>query len=198
MDYIKQACRVFASDSKTLKSVVKKENWIKPFLTIIGISFLMTILDVSLFQSIILVAITILLAFISAGSLHISLLFFKGKASFKQTLTVNFNIQLLPSIVFAGLALLSLVISYVNMLAGEIIAIFAAILILFYIPWFIIIMTISLSEIHKVPLTKSYLSQLISLLVTGFVGLIFFSIYIYFFLLPDPMVQQLLLAQGLN
>ena len=59
-------------------------------------------------------------------------------------------------------------------------------------------MTISLSEIHKVPLTKSYLSQLISLLVTGFVGLIFFSIYIYFFLLPDPMVQQLLLAQGLN
>ncbi|MEC8221242.1 MAG: hypothetical protein VX028_04145 [Nanoarchaeota archaeon] len=198
MDYIKQACRVFASDSKTLKSVVKKENWVKPFLTIIGISFLMTILDVSLFQSIILVAITILLAFISAGSLHISLLFFKGKASFKQTLTVNFNIQLLPSIVFAGLALLSLVISYVNMLAGEIIAIFAAILILFYIPWFIIIMTISLSEIHKVPLTKSYLSQLISLLVTGFVGLIFFSIYIYFFLLPDPMVQQLLLAQGLN
>lgn len=198
MDYVKQACRVFASDSKTLKSVVKKENWVKPFLTIIGISFLMTILDVSLFQSIILVAITILLAFISAGSLHISLLFFKGKASFKQTLTVNFNIQLLPSIVFAGLALLSLVISYVNMLAGEIIAIFAAILILFYIPWFIIIMTISLSEIHKVPLTKSYLSQLISLLVTGFVGLILFSIYIYFFLLPDPMVQQLLLAQGLN
>mgnify|MGYP000613288182 FL=1 len=115
MDYIKQACRVFASDSKTLKSVVKKENWVKPFLTIIGISFLMTILDVSLFQSIILVSITIVLAFISAGTLHLSLLFFKGKASFKQTLTVNFNIQLLPSIVFAGLALLSLVISYINM-----------------------------------------------------------------------------------
>lgn len=198
MDYIKQACRVFASDSKTLKSVVKKENWVKPFLTIIGISFLMTILDVSLFQSIILVSITIVLAFISAGTLHLSLLFFKGKASFKQTLTVNFNIQLLPSIVFAGLALLSLVISYVNMLVGEIIAAFTVLLILFYIPWFIIIMTISLSEIHKVPLTKSYISQLISLLVTSFIGLILISVYAYFFILSDPMIQQLLLAQGLN
>lgn len=196
MDFIKKASKIFANDKKSLKEVVKKEHWLKPFLTIIGVSFLVTLLDMGILEALILVIATILLAFISAGLLHFFLKYFGGVANFKQTLTINFNIQLLPSIIFGGLAFLSYFLTLSIPTLGKIISSITILLVFLYIPWFIIIMTQSLSQIHKVSLGKSYLSQIISLLITAILGFIFLLIFIYIFLLPDPILQQILLEKG--
>lgn len=197
MDFIKQAVKIFISDEKSLKSVVKKEAWFKPFLVIILTSFFVTVLDMSLFHTFFLVIATIILAFISAGSLHIMLKLFKGIGTFKQTLTVNFNIQLIPSLVFGGLAILSFLSSLYSYVLGKIITSISIFLILIYIPWFIILMTQGLSKIHTISLSKSYIAQIVSLLVTTGIGLIIIVVFISIFLLPDPMFQQFLIQNQL-
>jgi hypothetical protein len=193
---IKEAFKLFFNDEKSLKSVVKKENWIKPLGLIIFVSFIMNSFGASLMQGLILIVFTVITTFLSAGLLHGFLIFFGGKANFNKTFTVGLHMQVVPTLVFFGLFILAQLSALVSVLLSEIISFIVIVLILLYVPWFLMILTMALSKTHSISLGKTYIAELISLVLTILIFSVFVGLFVYL-VLPTGVIGNYLTLQGI-
>jgi hypothetical protein len=186
---LRDACRLFFNDEKSLKSLSKKENWIQPLGIIIVISFMSNLFGGSIIEAIGFIIFTLIMTFFSAAVLHGCLKLFGGVANFKKTLTIGLHIQLIPSIVFFCLVIIGFVISLFSSIVSELFFSLVLLMAFLYIPWFIIISTIALSKIHNISMGKTYISEVISLVVLMIVVLIIGAILMYIIYSPEQLVE---------
>ncbi len=184
MKNLKDSLNMLLNDEKSLKTLIKKESWVEPLLIILVMSFIYNLLGGSIIDAIVFLVLTVIVSFLSVGILHLILKLFGSKENVKKTLTVSFNIQVIPSVIFTTLLILSYFSLYLSGNLAKLLTYLVSILMLIYFPWFIMIYTISLSKVHKLSLLKSYISMILSLIIVlSFISIIVYSYAVLF--LPE-------------